>query len=93
MTKKIDKAVKKAVAPQPPPAESQPPVPTVNGQPVNTDPRIPREATITITASELQILYGALDELPAKFSRALYAKISDQVQVQIDAALKAPPPK
>lgn len=91
MAKPIVRAVAKALA------EKQPTAPTAPGAPpselVNADPRIPKTATLTVTGGELQILYGALDELPGKFGRALYVKIQNQVQAQIDAALKAPPPK
>ena len=50
------------------------------------DPTAPTECTLFLTGNDLQVIYGALDELPGKFSRALYQKISGQVQGQIDAA-------
>jgi hypothetical protein len=90
MTKPIAKAVAKAVTRQQP---EQPPAPVIASPPPAGDPRIPKTAALLVTGGELQILYGALDELPGKFGRALYAKIQGQVQAQIDAALKAPPPK
>lgn len=58
------------------------------------DPNAPTECTLVLTGNDLQVIYGALDELPGKFSRSLYNKISGQVQAQIDAAAAAatPPP-
>jgi hypothetical protein len=57
------------------------------------DPRIPKIAHLTVSAQELQVIYGALDEVPGKFGRVLYGKIAGQVQEQIDAALAKPPAK
>lgn len=53
---------------------------------------LPTTCTLTVTGNELQILYRALDELPGKFSRELFAKLSGQVQAQINAAKSAAPP-
>lgn len=58
------------------------------------DPAAPTVCMLVLTGNDLQVIYGALDELPGKFSRPLYNKISGQVQAQIDAAAKkvAEPP-
>lgn len=91
MPKQIAKAVTKAVT-EALPAATPPPQSMAPAELLNADPRIPKTATITVTGGELQVLYGALDELPGKFGRALFCKIQSQVQAQIDAALKPPPP-
>ena len=52
---------------------------------------VPLTATLTVSGKDLQVIYLALDELPGKLSRELFAKLSAQVQAQIDAATKEPP--
>lgn len=45
----------------------------------------PTICQIELTGADLQIIYAALDEFPAKQTRVLYNKISAQVQAQIEA--------
>lgn len=47
------------------------------------------EATLKVNGKDLQAIYAGLDELPGKFGREVYNKMSAQVQAQLDAHEKA----